>query len=287
MNITDFLSNNLKLELVTNKYEEKYVIYSDDYIGKCIRDYNRFSPTEIAFLEKFINEDDNIIEGGANIGSHTIPLSKLNKNGKYFCFEPQADIYNILSQNINLNNRTHVIPYNYALGEENSVVRYKSSGLDSKNRGGFTIPSDNTDDYDCSLHIKPITDFADIMSLDSIKLIKLDIEGYEPIVLKTIKTLITKYNPILFVEYNNMTFNDIVNIIKSLDYSLYYFNTLCNQYNQSVQIQDTNIQLCDLNLVCFPNNSKYEIPSYLVKVNDEKEPNNKCFVSYNTVLYEK
>jgi FkbM family methyltransferase len=287
MNINDFLSSNPKLELVTNKYEEKYIIYSDDYIGKCIKDYNRFSPTEIIFLENFINESDNIIEGGTNIGSHTIPLSKFNKNGKYFCFEPQFDIYNILSQNILLNNRTNVIPYNYALGEENSIVRYKSSGLDYKNRGGFTIPTDNTNDYDCSLHIKPITDFDDIMSLDKIKLIKLDIEGYEPIVLKTMKDLIMKHKPILFVEYNDMTFKDIVNIIKSFDYSLYYFNTLCNQYNQSMRILDTSIKISDVNLVCFPNNSTYEIPHYLVRVNDEKEPNNYCFISYNTVLYHK
>jgi FkbM family methyltransferase len=276
---------NPTLELLSNIYNEKYLAFIDDQIGYHIKNSNRFSPSEIIFLEQYIKDNDNIIEGGANIGSHTIPLSKLNKNGKTYCFEPQYDIFDILKTNIKLNNISHIIPYRYALGDEYKIINYnKSDCRYDFNRGGFSIPTDNKSNYDSQLIIKPITDFYEIMSLDSIKLSKLDIEGYEPIVLKTMKDLIIKHNPILFIEYNDSTFNDIVSFIKSLDYTVFYFNTLCSQYNQCIGKEDSSIKLCDINIVCFPNSKIYNIPPYLVRVNNEILPNKEVFVVYTDII---
>jgi FkbM family methyltransferase len=279
---------NPSFEIIKNNLNEKYLIYPDDYIGDCIKKYGRFSPTEITFLEKYIKDDDNIIEGGANIGSHTIPLAKLNTRGKVFCFEPQVDIYTTLKLNITLNKCKNVVSYRYALGNSNDIIRYNmSTAINKNNRGGFSIPSNNSLGANSYLIIKSITDFTDIYSLNHIKLIKLDIEGYEPIVLKTMTDLIMKHRPILFIEYNNKTFFEIVSIIKPLNYTLFYFNTLVSQYNQFAGKQDNTVQQCDVNIVCFPNDKEFDIPTYLIKVENENYPRLDCFVSYNDVTNNK
>ncbi len=277
---------NPTLELLENKYNEKYLAYTDDQIGHWIKHSDRFSPTEIIFLEKYINENDNIIEGGANIGSHVIPLANKNKKGKYFCFEPQEDIFDILKININLNNCKNVIAYNYGLGLKEEVIHYKiSENRHNFNKGGFMIPKNKDSDYDAKLIIKNIYDNENINNLENLKLIKLDIQGFEYNVLLTLINIIFKFKPILFIGYNDDTFNDLIILIKNLNYNIYYFNTLTSQYNQCKNINDDSIKQCDVNLVCFHKDSLINIPNYLKEVLNETLPNKNYFVSYNDVLY--
>lgn len=270
-------------ELITTTDGYKYMIYKNDCISTCLKTYDSFSPTEILFLSTLIDENDNIIEIGTNLGSHCIPLSKKNRLGKYFCFEPQIDIFKMLVTNITLNECDNVIPYNYGISDKFSLIPYSTSKINKKNRGGFRI---NTDIFstnnDTFLKLQPISYFSELFTLESVKLIKIDVEGFEILVVNSLRDLIAKFKPIIFVEYEHNTFSELCKILKNMDYHLYYFNTSRNQYNKYKGIPDNDTRFCDINIVCFPN--RLDNITYLTEIKNELIPRYDVVVDIDTQI---
>jgi FkbM family methyltransferase len=270
-----------KMELIKTANGFQYVIYPDDFIGRCLKHCGYFAPTEIFFLEKLIAETDNVMEIGANIGSHCVPLATKNRKGKYICFEPQLDIYKMLVSNTVLNGHTHVTSYNYGIGDKDTTIFYNDKrSVMAGNRGAFSILTANSQgDANTFLKVRKLDYFEELQSLKSLKLIKIDVEGMECTVTNSIKPFIVKHQPILFIEYTPTTFFELVNIVKSLDYDVFYFVTSSNEYDILVGKKDTQQRVGDTNILCYPKNYANDIPSFLIRVGDEIEPRVDAFVT--------
>ena len=233
--------------------------YENDYIYKCIRDHGRFSPTEIEFLENILNEDDNIIEIGSNIGSHTIPFAKKTKNGTCFVFEPQNDIYQMLTTNILINQLDNVRTYPVGIGMSDNIIYYKKDKSDT-NTGGFSLLRTSDPNGGSFLKITPInkTIYPEFYNLKSLKLIKIDVEGMEIFVLYQLLQLIQRHSPYIFVEYNLQTYHKLIQFAYDNKYIPYLFNTNCSQYGLSNKY-------CDINIFLVHENNKDKF-SYLHKL---------------------
>jgi FkbM family methyltransferase len=260
-----FFGGNKNLHFVTTARDKCFLTLSKDYISDCLKKYGFFSPAEIFYLEKLIDEHDNVIEIGTNIGSHAIYLADKNKRGKYFCFEPQLEIYKVLVANSLINNCINLIPYNYGISDKEEIVYYKSDVYDDTNTGAFAIPQSNGNKTDSFLKLKRLDQFHEIMNLDSIKLIKIDVEGMEVKVIYSIVNIINKYKPILFIEYMNSTFAPLCTILLQLNYRLFYFNTDTNQYFNYEHTLSS--KLCDVNIVAFPNGLYSDKYMGLIEIN--------------------
>ncbi|HEX8826906.1 MAG TPA: hypothetical protein VF778_02215, partial [Xanthobacteraceae bacterium] len=62
----------------------RFILMGGDLISRYMNEFGEWSETEID-LFRFILP--NSIEVGANMGTHTVPLSKICMNGRIFCFE--------------------------------------------------------------------------------------------------------------------------------------------------------------------------------------------------------
>lgn len=233
--------------------------YEHDYIHQCIRDYGRFSPKEIDFLTQLLTEDDNVIEIGTNIGSHTIPFAKKIKNGTCFVFEPQNDIYHMLSTNILMNQLENVRTYPVGIGMTHNIIYYNKDKSDS-NTGGFSLLRTSDPNGTNFLKITPINEnlYPEFYKLKSLQLIKIDVEGMEIFVLYQLLPLIKKLSPYIFVEYNFQTYHKLIDFAYDNKYIPYLFNTNCSQYG----LPD---KYCDINILLVPEHSKQDF-SYLHKL---------------------
>ncbi|VEH67228.1 methyltransferase, FkbM family [Rodentibacter pneumotropicus] len=63
-----------------------------DFISQFVKAYGEWSEVEVQFFRSILSSHSNIIEVGANIGIHSVPLAKFAPQGKLFCFEPQRII---------------------------------------------------------------------------------------------------------------------------------------------------------------------------------------------------
>jgi len=267
-------------ETITNVFNEHFIGIKGDCISDCIKNYDYFSPQEIMFLKKFIDLNDNVIEIGTNIGCHTIPLSYNNPHGKYYCFEPQKYIYDILTKNIKMNDRKNIIPFNYGLGEKNKTIYYNKVILHANNSGAFALTQiDATDikgDNKYEIDIKNINCIDDIVNLNNLKLIKMDVETMEYEILVTMKDIIIKFKPIIFVEYSPETFENMCIFLNNLGYKIFWFNTAFEQYEMfkcinNKQLYSSNkLNIADVNIVCFHNSYDAYIPTYLEEITDFK-----------------
>ena len=87
------------------KKKVKHGIFSyysnDKYIGKSLSEYGEWSEPEVILLKQLLKNNENIIEIGSNIGTHTVPLAKHVLNGGLvYAIEPQYQNHKLLLKNI-------------------------------------------------------------------------------------------------------------------------------------------------------------------------------------------
>ena len=150
---------------------------------------------ELAHL--LIKKDWNVIDLGANIGSHSILLSRLVSEGKVFSFEPQSLTFSLLQNNLLLNLCKNVFAYKFAISDTElktvsmEVTSYSGASI---NNGEVSI-SQNATNGDLTISKR-----LDDLDLPPIKFIKIDIQGSEVGALNGAKKTIARYRPTMFVE---------------------------------------------------------------------------------------
>jgi len=145
-------------------------------------------------MATIIKKGDIVVDIGANIGQYTIFLSKLvGTKGKVYAFEPDPRNFLILKHRIR--KLKNVIIERKAVGNKKTKVKFY---LD-KHTGWSSIYKDATKSIISCLEI-------DMISLDEyfqdfkgeIALIKIDVQGSEPLVLDGMKNLIKKVKILIF-----------------------------------------------------------------------------------------
>ena len=174
----------------------------DLYIPESLVKYDGWENEIYDECKKYIKPNSNIIEVGAHIGTHCIPLSKLTK-GYVFAFEMQRFIHQILNTNIILNNRYNIITYQEAVSNQSGnmhigEVDYTGEGLNS---GNVKIQQVMMND---GFPVQCVTLDQKFKGLQGIDLIKVDVEGHELEVLQGAYELINKHKPIIMTEYHTV-----------------------------------------------------------------------------------
>jgi FkbM family methyltransferase len=167
----------------------------DQYVGRSFKEYGQFSQGELDLFIQFISAGAVVLDIGANIGAHTVPLAQLvGSGGVVVAFEPQPVLHQILSANLVLNNIPNVLTYAMALGNCEGeclipVLDYSAPG----NFGG--IGMDMVEEGE-AVPMGKLDDFH----LDRVDFIKLDVEGFESKVLEGAAETIARCRPIMYIE---------------------------------------------------------------------------------------
>ena len=85
----------------------KFKIYENCDISHCIRRGFRWEEHQHDLIDKYVKKDDICLEVGSHIGTISVKLSKNCK--QLYCFEPLITSYNLLKQNLEMNNCKNVI----------------------------------------------------------------------------------------------------------------------------------------------------------------------------------
>lgn len=154
-------------------------------------------------LDYNINEQNQItiIDGGANAGYTTIFYKDKYPTSKIIAIEPFDGNFEILNQNVRINNLTEVYTEKNALWFEDSDLFLNFNFRDSREHSVRT--SAKQEDSSIKVNAKCISSFMKNYNLTTIEILKLDIEGSE----KEIFEKDIKINAIL-----NLTQNLVIEI---------------------------------------------------------------------------
>lgn len=169
------------------------------------------------------NKKFNIIDIGANVGLYSLYAKHL-PNSHFYSYEPFKFTYDLLNDNIKLNNITNVQTYNFGISDKKGKnilnVCLSQDGLNTMGANPLRFND-----------INPIE--VEIDTLDNIfynnninvDFIKIDTEGYEYNILKGGEKTIKKYKPIIQLEFNetnmrqcNIKPEQLLNYINELGY---------------------------------------------------------------------
>lgn len=236
---------------------------NDRFIGKSLAYYGEWSEPEINLLAQFLKPGDTVIDTGANIGTHTVAFANfVGSTGSVLAFEPQRLAFQMLCGNVAINCLTNVRCMQQAVGD--AVGRTNAPIVNPHEQRNFGAVSLTNNDRSGEV--------VDLVSIDSMdlkacNLIKIDVEGMEPGVIRGARETIKKFRPTLFVENNTLDRTHGTNAaIAELGYdawwhlSLYYnkSNHFNNKENIFSQYQP------EANLLCLPAGCDPGIP-FLIK----------------------
>jgi FkbM family methyltransferase len=195
----------------------------------------KIESTGVNFFRRFLKEGDTAIDIGANIGHESLMLGLVTgKTGITFSFDPNPYVYEILVKNAELNSdKTNINTFNFAITDKEEEFYYYSSEASFTNGGISSGKTSKHGKYTFKDKIKGIVlesflekNFPD--RIDKLKLIKIDTEGYDKEIIKSISNLLVKYKPVVvtecFFRNNDQERFEHFHLLKDKGYSLYYFS---------------------------------------------------------------
>lgn len=165
-----------------------------------------YEPEVFAFLDKAVNAYDTIIEIGANVGVFTVYFSKhlmaQEPHGHIFAFEPSAEAYRRLCENLALNAADNVTTINAAIGPKSGFARFYEPRAHLTN-GSLSEAFASYFDATPATNWIVTLDGASILELINGPkriLLKIDVEGFEAEVLRSLATFIAQQRPDILIE---------------------------------------------------------------------------------------
>jgi len=150
---------------------------------------------------------DCIFDIGANTGVYALVAKSVNPNAEVYAFEPHPLFFNFLQKNIELNG--------YKINSYKNAI----SNFD----GNISIDDFTGQSPGISVEAISLDTFIERNKLGRIDLLKIDVEGHEPLVMEGFVKYLAQFKPTFLIEIlNNDVAEVIYNAVNKYDYM--YFN---------------------------------------------------------------
>lgn len=166
----------------------------------------KFEPDLIGAYKRLIRPGATVIDIGANIGSHTLPLAaQVGKGGRVIAVEPTLYAFERLVEHINLNPdiSDHVTPIQMMLmgsPQEKLATAIESSWPLETPEGAHSEHS-GVAKATTGAVVGTLNDLVAEKSLRRVDVLKLDVDGYDVEVLRGAKDVLAEFRPTIFFEH--------------------------------------------------------------------------------------
>lgn len=254
------------------KYDLLYEIHPNSIIDNHIVEHGIMPDSIILNLNKLVNDDAIIFDVGSNVGTYTLPFSRLCPSGQIYSFEPDSKNFVQLTHNINLNKLKNVHSFDYAIQDNSDITEvefYIKRCLDRDkyiNHGISTLektPYNNIGN--CKVLCTTIDKFMQTHNLKRLDFIKIDVEGSESRVMSGGKKSIKKYLPIIYYEYvinrdEKIGTHNTLSCFKFLKEIGYVQFVLKNNF-EFVELKEFDTNLSDCNVLAISSSKEHLLDS--------------------------
>lgn len=200
-------------KLIRIRHHDYKIFFSHTNVAKALYLFRNLHDGDVDEIKDLLKPGDTFIDIGANIGTITIPLSKyIGDNGKIIAIEAHPNTYTELRRNIKLNHLNNVQTFQIAIGDYDGIIRFSNIKFDDMNH---IITDKRETNYIEVPIIRLDTLFKNIEKID---VMKIDVEGYEKLLLEHATETLSKTKAI-YIEYfdhPNNHFNYKREIIKEI-----------------------------------------------------------------------
>jgi len=190
----------------------------DTYIGKSLAELGEYSEDETELFRQCVRPGATVIDAGANIGAHTVPLARLaGEKGVVHAIEPQRILFQALCANVALSSLTNVRCHHAAVGEKAGSIVVPAIDFDRPNNfGGMSLGG-----FSEGERVPVIT--IDSLNLPRCEFLKIDVEGMELAAIRGAERTIGTLRPMLYLENDReKTSADLIEALLALGYKLFW-----------------------------------------------------------------
>jgi FkbM family methyltransferase len=151
-------------------------------------------------ITRLLRPGMNCVDVGANLGYYSVLMAAVVgfAGGRVYSFEPDPLAFYLLSKNARENRlETVIVPHHFACGGGDGAG-FLQRDSNAENYGGMYVRETSEDGI--AIQIRALDDV--IPASVQIDLVKMDIEGYEPVALQGMRRTLDRCRPTLIVEFN-------------------------------------------------------------------------------------
>ncbi len=259
--MTDQLLQHLSPDVRMTHTRYGLMVYpaNDMFIGPCLEAYGEYGGAEWQLLAQVVKPGMTVVEMGANMGTHSIPLARACFPGPLYLFEPQQRIFQILCANLALNGVGNAIAYPEACAAEHGELTVPAVDYHAENNfGGVALVRPQGAGVQ-GLKVRAVP--LDSLDLPACHLLKIDVEGFEADVLRGAEGLIRKCRPLIYIENDRAAHQqEIISLIAGMDYRLFWhIAPLFSADNVNGVAENVFGQVASINMLCVPAERKTQV----------------------------
>lgn len=172
-----------------------WVDTNDELIGQPIIATHAYEPHVTAVLQRELKPDSVLVDIGANMGWFTLLAASLTPHGKVIAIEPNWANVQLVYRSLLQNEFRHVTLYPCAVTADPTLLELQHT----RSNGRVATPTEVSQWVEYSQGIR----LDDLLAAEpKIDVIKMDIEGHEPIALKGMQNILRQHHPILLTEFH-------------------------------------------------------------------------------------
>jgi FkbM family methyltransferase len=163
----------------------------------------RYEPETKALLETLIREGMTVCDIGAHVGHYTLLAARLvGPRGHVYAFEPEPENYALLKRNVELNGYGNVTCVPKAVSNRSGVLEFYVSRQGNDRHSLIETPSAQAHASKQEVAAITLDEFAASMGWPRIDVIKMDIEGAEPLAIAGMSELLRRSEQLsLVIEF--------------------------------------------------------------------------------------
>ena len=152
--------------------------------------YGVYERQMTALLELVLGPYDTFLDIGGNEGYFSVIASNLVRFGQVHCFEPQARLYPVLRENLRLNGAENVVLHGFAVSDKDGSAEVFLKP--STNSGASSMFSYGVGRASQNVQTVALDSFFARNGLDRVRLMKIDCEGAEGLVVRGAEEILTR-----------------------------------------------------------------------------------------------
>ena len=196
-----------------------------------------YEPMSLKIWGALAKQSGVILDIGSYTGIYSLLAATINHKSKIYAFEALDIVYSRLLINKHSNNLGNLTCFNAAVGAVDGNIELSSKAGDSILSSGSSI-SKVVGKFSKTIKCVTLGSIIDNLCIDSVDLIKIDVEGAELDIIKNAEATLLHHSPDMLIEFLSDSDTELAaNYLKELGYRFYQVNDRKMQINNSPKIQ--------------------------------------------------
>ncbi|MEP6021546.1 MAG: FkbM family methyltransferase [Paracoccaceae bacterium] len=203
------------------------VVPAGDYVGRSMRFVGDLDPKVSWVVDRVLNSGDIALDIGSNLGLVSLRMAaRVGPSGQVHAFDPQPRMQAYFRRTLDLNPDLPITLHPIGLGPESTTLELaiplNNSGSASLSTQFENLPGTET----VQVPVEPLDNYAQTAGITQVKMIKMDVEGFEAQVLQGAHTFLGQTRPaVILLEENapdpETGLSPALELLQARDYTLY------------------------------------------------------------------